>query len=316
MLTPITDFGPWSAKREDFASYIGPGFPSGSKVRQFLYMSQSTPGLPMVVGCSADSAMQIYVADAARRRGVAGVVYVPARNVPTEATQWAKALGALVHEVRPGYLTVCRKRARDHARDLGGAIRWDALFALRDAAYQCTNVPTGTRRVVVPVGSGLICSGVLAGLALYHPNPPKVLGVAVSEMADLDAVVKTARKLTDKPLPDIELIRCPKKYGEWEAAVLPDGTPLDPFYAAKSLPYLTDGDCLWVSGVRPLGAMPERCRQALFVLNPGLAQTYLGVGESLKGLPKVSPEDFDPKVLPPLLVPAGGPASILDLLQG
>jgi hypothetical protein len=32
---------------------------------------------------------------------------------------------------------------------------------------------------------------------------------------------------------------------------LPDSTVLDPYYAAKAMPYVLRGDVLWVSGRRP-----------------------------------------------------------------
>jgi hypothetical protein len=44
-------------------------------------------------------------------------------------------------------------------------------------------------------------------------------------------------------------------------AQLPDGTPLDPFYSAKSFKYLELGDLFWPVGLRPIIAMPENCQQ-------------------------------------------------------
>jgi hypothetical protein len=273
-LTPIDIFDGWSAKREDRAFYVNPNLPSGSKVRQYLTMAGQKPGAPMLVGCTSTSAMQVYVAYASAALRVPGIVYVSRRNVPTASTEWSRAMGAEIHEIPNGRLPVVRKRAKDRGAELGAYVRWDAGYALRDVAYQCSNIPVGTRRVVLPVGSGLIFSGVLAGLALYHENPPEVLAVSVSGLFDMEKSKALASRLTERPLPKATALRHPTPYERGVAAALPDGTPLDPYYSAKSLASVGAGDCLWVPGVRPLGAFPQDCLSKLFAQLPRLKELY------------------------------------------
>lgn len=263
--TPVTDFGTWWAKREDYAAFQSPLWPSGSKVRQFLAMAAKAPGAPMIVGCAAASAMQIYVAASAKQSGVAGIIYVPGRKEPTSATQWAIDHGAEIVSVYPGYKSVYRKRAKERSIALGKTVRWDVPGALRDTAAQCGNLPPKTKRVVVPTGSGLTAAGVLAGLTHFHKcddglGLPEVYAVAVSPLASFEGILKSARSLTDKPLPKLTLVRAPLKYEQWTAKVLPNGWPLDPYYAAKALDMVVGGDCLWVSGLRPVAASPVGCR--------------------------------------------------------
>jgi 1-aminocyclopropane-1-carboxylate deaminase/D-cysteine desulfhydrase-like pyridoxal-dependent ACC family enzyme len=252
-LTPVQDFGNWWAKREDLACNIGPLHPSGSKVRQYTAMAaKSPPGTPMVVGCSAHSAQQIYVADAAERSGVKAYVFVPAREHTTKATLWAADHGAEVIAVRPGYPSVYRNQAKAKAKELGGCIRWDVEVAVIDSAYQATNIPTNTGRIIVPTGSGLTAAGVLAGLAHLGRKDVSVLAVAVSAMASYEHIMETAARFTTHELPWLEVVRHPMPY---EVPLYPktpfDDTWLDPYYAAKALSYVQPGDCLWVSGRRP-----------------------------------------------------------------
>ena len=257
-LTPIEDFGGWCAKREDKAAYFGPDFPSGAKMRQYLQMSERSPDAPMIVGCSATSAMQIYVAAASHLRGVPGIVYVAGRKAPTSATRYALDLGCEVVEVRPGYLSSCRHQARLRAIEIGKTVRWDWRIAAADVMVQCANVPKDVRRVIVPVGSGLVASAILAGLSM-RGQFPEVVGIAVSDMAGEKAIIDKAETFVDTfppALPSFRLIRHPFRYDQPQHAVLPDGTVLDPFYAAKALGEVQDGDLLWVPGVRPLKAMP------------------------------------------------------------
>lgn len=217
----------------------------------------------MLVGCSADSAMQIYVADAAKEAGVLGIVYTARRARRSAATQYALDMGAEVNEIGPGgYLSVLRARAKARAAELGQVVQWSSALAVRDTMVQCANLPCHViKRVVVPTGSGLTATGVLAGMAATRTGvcSVSVLAVAVSPMADAKTIKEKATAIIgikEAKLPRFELVRAPLKYGEPLAAVLPDGTPLDPYYAAKALAYLRPGDCLWVPGLRPLAAMP------------------------------------------------------------
>jgi len=267
-LTPISEFDGWCAKREDQADWVGLDYPSGSKWRQYLKMAKEAPGTPMIVGCSSYSCMQVYVAGAAKLAGVDAYIFVPARLQRTEATEYAVSMGADVEFIKPpAWTTVLRKRARDFAKDLGRTVRWNPTLAIKDTMEQCANVPDDVKRVVVPTGSGLTVTGVLAGLALRRKRP-LVFAVSVSSMAKADVIMAHAQALVNGAtgglfnhhLPNLILRQAQSKYSTAESAWLPDGTPLDPYYAAKARPFLKPGDCLWIPGLRPISAMPEVLR--------------------------------------------------------
>ncbi len=261
-LTPVHQFGNWWAKRDDLAAATGPEFPSGSKVRQYKEMAEAYRGAPMLVGCSADSAMSIYVAAAAHQAGVPGIIYTAGRAKRTAAIEYAMRLGAQIVEVRPGYLSNVRAKARAKGKELTGTVRWNAQWAIEDAAEQTANLPQEVKRIVIPSGSGLTAVGVLLGLTRISRNTP-VLAVAVSGMFNAIEITQRAVELARRTTPLLEYVRAEGDYGRWEAARLPDGTPLDPYYAAKAVPYLLAGDCLWLPGLRPLAAMPVECCRAL-----------------------------------------------------
>jgi 1-aminocyclopropane-1-carboxylate deaminase/D-cysteine desulfhydrase-like pyridoxal-dependent ACC family enzyme len=255
-ITPVETFGGWWAKREDYAGYTTRDAPSGAKVRQYAAMIDAAPpGTALIVGCSADSAMQVYVAHAGEARGRRAVIVVPARRQRSAATAWAAAHGATIDEVRPGYPSVYRSRARGYALALGGAVRWDRDYAARDTAAQVVNLPAAARRIVIPTGSGLTAVGVIGGLIAAEREDVTVVCVAVSGMAtaaDIGAGVARVFGVTYHGIA-VDIIAPNSPYGRpgRPDAALPDGTPLDPFYAAKALQYVADGDVFWVSGRRP-----------------------------------------------------------------
>jgi hypothetical protein len=139
--TPCEKFGHFWAKREDRAGCAGPEYPGGAKVRQFMAMAANSPGAPMIVGCSSDSAMQIYIAAAAKLTGAPGIVYCPARKVRSAATEYAARLGAEINEVRPGYLSVCKARARARAKEIGEVVRWNPKGAIADPPSNAATCP-------------------------------------------------------------------------------------------------------------------------------------------------------------------------------
>lgn len=268
VITPVDRFGKWYVKREDLACFKSSKFPSGAKVRQYEQMVRAIPNVPMIVGCMANSAMQIYVAAAALAFGVPGIVYIPGRKERTTATDYALSLGTEVCEVRPGYPSVLRARARDRALQLGKFVRWDRKLAIEDTANQCANIPKNVKRILVATGSGLTASGILVGLSRLGFFPT-VVAVSTSEMAKADKIISIAHLhlLPDNlpfgaRLPDLELLRTESRYGTPAISRLPDGTPLDPYYAAKALQFLRAGDCLWPVGLRPVAAMPKELQEA------------------------------------------------------
>lgn len=265
-ITPIQEILPnIYVKRDDYAYYDGVGA-CGSKVRQFTAMVNNQPDKPLVVGCSANSAQQVYIGDTVRRTGRKGIVVIPARSELTEATKWAVAQGVEVIQVRPGYRSVYMKKAREIAIELG-AVRWERDGAVEDTAYQVQGLPNNVKRIVVPVGSGLVAAGVLAGLAQrYYWTDIEVVGIAVSTMADENAILAHAtRAASGNKLPKYTHIGHHKQVGYDTPAFakLPGGRPLDPFYAAKAMPYLREGDLLWVTGCRPVEAMPISIQKQL-----------------------------------------------------
>lgn len=266
-LTPLELYADGTyAKRDDLAAGG-----VGAKGRQYAKMIEGqADGLPLVVGCAATSAMQLYVPTMAKKYGRRAVVFTPGRKVKTAEQLFAERQGAEVSYVKPGYMSVVRKRARD----AGACVKWLPNMATEDTAAQVASlVGTDVSRIVVAVGSGAAAVGILVGLhRLGLPVP--VLGVFVSDMADADMVMGRAEMaiapkdyvpfeketpadrykaaMAGGKRPQFAAVRHPLAYDDKVVADLPNGTPLDPYYAAKASQFVYSGDCLWVVGCRPV----------------------------------------------------------------
>jgi 1-aminocyclopropane-1-carboxylate deaminase/D-cysteine desulfhydrase-like pyridoxal-dependent ACC family enzyme len=276
-ITPIEKMGEIFVKREDLACWESLEYPSGSKVRQYMAMAANAAlasvngqilkgaAVPCLVGCSANSAMQIYVSAAAKQLGVPGIIYTAQRKVKSDATIYAESLGCEINFVKPGYLSVIRKAARTRIRQLGQVVQWDRNEAIKDTIAQCVNIPKEVKRIIVPTGSGLTAAGVLIGVSRLglggwpYQQGPIVVAVLTSPMATKESILKLVDK--EPNLCKFQVIGPSTPYDTPVVAELPDGTPCDPFYSAKALQYLTDGDLLWPVGLRPVISMPEICKQ-------------------------------------------------------
>lgn len=263
-ISPVHKFGNLWVKREDLAHWSALEYPSGSKVRQYMTMALTPKAgpppsnkVPCLVGCSANSAMQIYVAATARQLGAQGIVCIPKRKVKTDATKYAERMGAEIHEIKPGYLSVVRKFARQIQIDKEHVVAWDRAGAIEDTIRQCQNIPEGVKRIIVPTGSGLTAAGILVGTNL------EVVAVCTSPMSDKEKIIRLANSTRKFKGSSDRLTVIPPltPYDIPQIAELPDGTPLDPFYSAKAWDYMKENDLFWPPGLRPVISMPEICQK-------------------------------------------------------
>lgn len=266
-ITPVERMGNFYVKREDLAFWRSPDHPSGSKVRQYLKMAEacelsrfSYP--PCIVGCSANSCQQIYVASTAMLLETKGIIYVPGRKVKSSATAYCESIGAEVVEVRPGYLSVVRARAKAGAKELGQVVQWNPQLAIEDTAAQCVNIPEDVKRIIVASGSGLTAAGIVRGLYKIHRFDIEVVSISTSTQGSEKAIKAKIPDWWDwMPKEMLRVIPSSVPYDKHQVASLPDGTPLDPFYSAKAFKYIESGDLFWAPGLRPIRSMPEDCQK-------------------------------------------------------
>jgi 1-aminocyclopropane-1-carboxylate deaminase/D-cysteine desulfhydrase-like pyridoxal-dependent ACC family enzyme len=256
-LTRIDDFTDFYAKRED-SFCLDKRSANGAKVRQYLAMiAQSNPRAALAVGCGRFSAMQIYVAELAHELQRDAYIVVPHAATRSDATNYCINAGARVIEVSPGYPSYCRASLRKFAEQNEiEIVKWNTQHACDDTAAQVANLPESIKRVIVPTGSALTAAGVAIGLARAH-RKIMTLCVSVSQMVRTkDQVLKLCKKYAPTVEIDEDRIKVVNHRMNYRHALrdvrLPDGTLLDPYYAAKAYGACCKGDCLWVVGRRPL----------------------------------------------------------------
>jgi 1-aminocyclopropane-1-carboxylate deaminase/D-cysteine desulfhydrase-like pyridoxal-dependent ACC family enzyme len=252
-LTPIEEHGGHLVKRDDLFTIDGS---AGGKVRSCLSLA-TQPGVTGLITAGSRQSPQVnIVATIARRLGLPCRVHVPKAKGPlTPELAAARDAGAEIVEHSPGHNTVIIARAREDAAARGWAdipFGMECTTAVTATSAQAANIPPDTRRLVMPVGSGMSLAGVLAGLELVGLGHIPVLGVQVG--ADPSKRLDTyAPGWRDR----VTLVKSELDYHDHPAQTRLGDLELDPVYEAKCLPFLEDGDLLWVVGRRGSLALPQ-----------------------------------------------------------
>ena len=263
-LTPFQKIGVnmW-VKREDYAGYRGQDYSSGTKVRAYNKMIKSQNNIDtLAIGCSADSLMQIYVAEMAQKHGLKSKIFIPQRKDRSELTKMCYEMGANINEIpAPCYPSHYRLRLKEYAQE-NPCVVWDSKISTEDTAHQIKNLPKEAKRIVVSCGSGAITIGIVVGLILENRLDVDVVAIKVSSA--FGGLVEIKKKieyflhkkgLTNYTMPNITIIEPEDDYSKKCYEVLPDGTELDYSYSSKAYRWLQknkkDYDVLWVSGRRP-----------------------------------------------------------------
>ena len=237
-------------KRDDLFAVAGV---QGGKVRTCWSLSQGADGL--VTAGSRSSPQANIVGHIAKRLGVPCRVHTPEGLLSPELRS-AQAAGAEVVQHKAGYNNVIVARAREDAEARG----WTEIpFGMEcDEAVEQTrrqvpaSLPPDVRRLVVPVGSGMSLSGILTGLDDQGLDVP-VLGVVVGA----DPEDRLDRYAPDGWRDRVDLVRSEVDYHDAAGETRLGEIELDPHYEAKCLPYLEDGDLLWIVGVRQTALHPD-----------------------------------------------------------
>jgi len=243
-ITPVEEHGGILVKREDTWSRGGA---SGAKARALFTAADGAAGI-LTAGARTSPQLE-RAALAARALGIPARLHTGS-GADTAETKLATAAGAELVRHHPARLSVIRARFRKDAERLSGN-GWACVpFGMEHPVYlgqvreQATSLPrTGFDRLVVPVGSGMTLAAILCGL-IAAGHHMEVLGVRVG--ADPSV-------LLDRYAPRwrhrVTLVNGVGGFSPAATTRLGD-LPLDPYYEAKTLPYLRPGDLMWAVGTR------------------------------------------------------------------
>ena len=238
-------------KREDHYTFAGV---RGAKVRtcMFLVDEARKKGVGVITAGGRHSPQVNFVAQIAYKMGVKCRVHVPTGPLTPELLA-ARSTGAKVVQHEFGYNTVIFARAREDAEERGWVMvpyGMESQEAIDFTIPQTSNLPAEAKRLVNCAGSGMTLAGILWGLENDNNDIP-VLAVCCGG----DPTPNLDKWAPENWRDRVELEQSPSDYNQPARESVYAGVQLDPFYEAKTIPFLKQGDCLWVSAIRPSAVM-------------------------------------------------------------
>ena len=245
-LTPVQTFGCGVfVKRDDLYSVAGV---CGGKVRACYNIVSKTRDLRGLVTAGSRSSPQVnIVASIAKHFKLPCFCHVPSGKLFPEV-ELAQSKGATIVQHKPGYNSVIVARARECAKEMNyteipfGMSSFDAVNSTRKQALNLKQFPI--KRILMIVGSGMSLAGVLWGLQDEGMSIP-ITGVVVGS----DPVKRLMGFAPFGWQQRVELIKSKHKYQDVVEGYLA-GITLDPIYEAKLVPFIKEGDLVWIVGIR------------------------------------------------------------------
>ena len=153
-----------------------------------------------------------------------------------------------IHRTKVGYNSVICKWSKDFAEENNFyyiPFGMECEENINVTKHQVVNIPNKVQRIVMPIGSGMSFISVLNGLEHYKMFDIEVVGISVGK-----DVTKNLEKYLNAPHIKYSIIKSELDYEKEAKNYIIGDIELDKTYEAKCLPYLKDGDLLWVVGKR------------------------------------------------------------------
>jgi len=265
-MTPVefmAERGIW-LKREDKYVYAGV---RGAKVRTCMHFVAEAKqrGVGVVTAGSRMSPQVNFVAQIAYQMGVKCSVHVPSGPLTPELIA-ARAAGAKITQHDYGYNSVIIARAREDAEQRGWIeipYGMESQEAVDYTKPQVANIPAEAKRLVNACGSGMTLAGILWGLKESGRELP-VTAVCVGNVPE----ERLDRWAPPEWREMVEIIDEESDYHVAATRTDLDGVLVDAYYEAKCIPYLREGDCLWISAIRP-SAVPAIAPDPVWIEGDG-----------------------------------------------
>lgn len=188
----------------------------GTKARYIVRLFEQAEEI--VYASPAEGGAQTALAWAARELGKRATIFVAKRKAPHPRSLMAKALGAKVYQVAPGYLSTVQARARQYCERTGAMLApfgMDMPEALEEIAAAAQATSAEPDEVWCAAGSGVLARGLAAAW-------PRAMRHAV----------QVGRDLCPADVAGATIHRHPLKFGDRCKANPPFSS--DPHYDAKA----------------------------------------------------------------------------------
>lgn len=251
LLTPVEKRGTHYYKRDD--EFVVNGVCGGkARVAYSLIERGIGSGVRSFVTCgSRDSRQCEVVAKICEHFGVESHLFMPSGKDTDVIESISATKGATLHRTKVGYNSVLVSHSQAFATENGfgylpfGLETGETIIVNME---QVRNIPSDVKRIVIPCGGGMNMISVIKGLEYTGRYDVHVTGVVVGKRPDSVFERFLGSSLFYAPKVTWDFVYYPSDYHVKACVTSIDGLELDPIYEAKCIPFLEDGDLMWIVG--------------------------------------------------------------------
>lgn len=249
-LTPVEFINGYYFKRDD-AYKIGDAIGGKARVAEHLIKKALNNGFTKVVTTgSRDSRQCDIVSSVCDYYNIECHLFMPSGKDTDVISNIQKRKTSVIHRTKVGYNSVLIHDSREWALAHNAyyiPFGMECQECIDINKHQVANIPTDVKRIIIPCGGGMQMISVIHGLKCYDKAHIKVVGVQVGA---------SPKRVIDKFLPNADLFCDEYNYEIIKSEIPYDkhinatfcGVELDEIYEAKCVPFLREGDLLWIVG--------------------------------------------------------------------
>lgn len=250
-LTTVEKRGSHYYKRED--EFVINGVCGGkARVINEIVTRQMSCGYTHFVTCgSRDSRQCEALAKVCELHGVSSHIFMPSGNDTDIIRSIEETKYATIHRTKVGYNTVLIAESRKYANNTGAfyiPFGMGMIETLEIQSKQVENIPLDVKRIVVPCGGGMNMIAVIKGLENIGRTDVEVVGVQVGANPYKTFNAWLPNTLFEECKIKYSFVKADGEYGKAAKVTMIDDVELDNMYEAKCIPFLNDGDMLWIVG--------------------------------------------------------------------
>ena len=185
--------------------------------------------------------------------GLQAHLFMPSGKVTSITDSIEKNEKSVIHRTKVGYNSVICAHARRFASENGSfyiPFGMECTENIEITKHQVRNIPEMVKRIIVPCGSGMSMISIIKGLEYYKMFDKEVIGVVVGKNPQSNFKRFMNNTMFDECNVKYTFVNSVLKYEERPKVTSFCGVDLDPIYESKCIPFLKEGDLLWVVGKR------------------------------------------------------------------
>lgn len=178
-------------------------------------------------------------------------IFMPNGQITDIITSIEHSNGATIHRTKVGYNTVLVSESKKFSNDnkmcyIPFGMNFKETIEINKK--QVKNVPKDVKRIIIPCGGGMNMISVIKGLEYFGYTNISVVGVIVGANPKMTFNKWLPNTLFDYSPIKWSFVTSEYKYGKPSKKTIVDGIELDEMYEAKCIPFIEDGDLLWIVG--------------------------------------------------------------------